>query len=78
MYAGGEFLFFYENLVAADLAGPTEVATLGDSLLEATRRLGVRGTAALPVVEQGSHRLIGLVSRSHILAAYERALSRPA
>jgi CIC family chloride channel protein len=66
-----------EGLVAANVAGPTEVATLGDSLLEATRRLGVRGTSALPVVEQGSHRLIGLVSRSHILAAYERALSKP-
>jgi hypothetical protein len=45
------------------------------ALLQATRRLGVRGASALPVVEAGSLRLIGLVSRSHILAAYERALS---
>jgi CIC family chloride channel protein len=63
------------GLVAADVAGPTETVTLDDSLLEATRRLGVRGASALPVVEEGSLRLVGLISRSHILAAYERALS---
>jgi CIC family chloride channel protein len=63
------------GLAAADVAGPTETVTLDDSLLEATRRLGVRGASALPVVEERSLRLIGLISRSHILAAYERALS---
>jgi CIC family chloride channel protein len=62
-------------LAAVDLAGPTETVTLSDSLLEATRRLGVRGASALPVVEDGSLRLIGFISRSHILAAYERALT---
>jgi CBS domain-containing protein len=35
----------------------------------------VRGASALPVVEERSLRLIGLISRSHILAAYERALT---
>ncbi len=59
---------------AADLAGPIEAVTLGDSLLEAVRRMGVRGTPALPVVDR-SARLLGIVSRSHILAAYERALT---
>jgi CIC family chloride channel protein len=63
------------GLTAADMVGPTETVTLGDSLLEATRRLGVRGSSALPVVEEGSLRLTGLISRSHILAAYQRALS---
>jgi CIC family chloride channel protein len=62
-------------LVAADLAEPTETITLADDLLEAIRRLGVRGTPALPVVEAGTTRLIGLVSRSHILTVYERTLS---
>jgi CBS domain-containing protein len=62
-------------LAAVDVAGPTETVTLSDSLLEATRRLGVRGASALPVVEDGSVRLIGFISRSHILAAYERALT---
>jgi CBS domain-containing protein len=61
--------------VAADVAGPIETVTLSDSLLEAIRRMGVRGTPALPVLGVEGHRLLGIVSRSHILAAYERALS---
>ncbi|MEO6056245.1 MAG: chloride channel protein [Gemmatimonadales bacterium] len=66
---------FAAEQAAVDVAGPTETVALSDSLLEATRRLGVRGATAVPVVEEGSLRLIGLISRSHILAAYERALS---
>jgi chloride channel protein, CIC family len=63
-------------LIAADVAGPTETVTPADSLLEATRRLGTRGASALPVVDQpGGERLIGMLTRSHILAAYERALT---
>jgi CIC family chloride channel protein len=63
-------------LIAADVAGPTETVTPADSLLEATRRLGTRGASALPVVDQpGGDRLIGMLTRSHILAAYERALT---
>jgi chloride channel protein, CIC family len=61
--------------VAADLAGPIEAVTPSDSLLEAIRRMGVRGSPALPVVDAAGVRLLGLVSRSHILAAYERALT---
>jgi chloride channel protein, CIC family len=60
---------------AADVAGPIETVTLSDSLLEAIRRMGVRGTPVLPVLSAGSHRLLGIISRSHILAAYERALT---
>ncbi len=65
-------------LAAVDLAGPTETVTLSDTLLEAIRRLGVRGASALPVVEEGSGRLIGIVSRANILALYERRLTGPA
>ena len=61
--------------LAADVTGPIETVTLSDTLLEAMRRMGVRGTSALPVLSAGSHRLLGMVSRSHILAAYERALT---
>ena len=64
-----------DGRVAADVAGPIEAVTLSDTLLEANRRMGVRGTPVLPVLAVDSHRLIGIVSRSHILAAYERALT---
>jgi CIC family chloride channel protein len=64
-----------DGRVAADVAGPIEAVTLADTLLEANRRMGVRGTPVLPVLALDSHRLIGIVSRSHILAAYERALT---
>lgn len=64
-----------DGRVAADVAGPTEAVTLADSLLEAIRRMGVRGAPALPVVGLDHARLLGMVSRTHILAAYERALS---
>lgn len=60
---------------AADVASPIETVTLSDTLLEAIRRMGIRGTPALPVLRPGSHRLLGIVTRSHILAAYERALT---
>jgi CIC family chloride channel protein len=63
-------------LIAADVAGATETVTPADTLLEATRRLGTRGASALPVVDQAEgNRLIGMITRSHILAAYERALT---
>ena len=62
------------QLVAADIAGPSETVTTADTLLEATRRLGIRGASALPVVDRDG-RLLGLLSRSHILAVYERALT---
>ena len=60
-------------LVALDVASPAESVTPGDSLLEAIRRMGVRGTASIPVVDQATGHFLGLVSRAHVLALYERA-----
>ena len=65
----------HSDLVAADVAGSTETVMVEDTLLEAMRRLGVRGASALPVVDTSGRRVIGVVSRTHILAAYERALT---
>lgn len=61
-------------VLAADLAKPTEVVALGDSLLEAVRRMGVRGIGTLPVVDPDSGRVVGVVHRAGILARYERAV----
>ncbi|HWJ24210.1 MAG TPA: CBS domain-containing protein, partial [Gemmatimonadaceae bacterium] len=63
-------------LLAADLATPTETVGLDDSLMEAIRRMGVRGANALPVTERGTNRLLGVVSRAHVLAVYEQAVSQ--
>lgn len=69
----------YGNLapivLAADLAQPTETIAPNDSLLDAVRRLGVRGATALPVVDAATERVLGLLSRHHVLAAYERSLA---
>ena len=62
-------------LIAADLALPTETLRLDDSLLTATRRMGVRGTGTLPVVDEASGRLLGMVTRANVLALYQRALA---
>jgi len=67
----------YGNLasivLAIDLAHPTETVTPNESLLDATRRMGVRGVTALPVLDRANGRVIGTLSRHHVLAAYERA-----
>ena len=63
-------------LVAADIASPAEAVGPRDSLLEAIRRMGVRGVPSIPVVDPESGRLLGLVSRAHILALYERTVAR--
>ena len=63
------------HLVAADVANPTETVTPNDSLLDAIRKMGVRGASSLPVVDPESGRLVGLVSRAHVLALYERAIA---
>jgi chloride channel protein, CIC family len=72
----------YGNLaplvLAADLAQPTETITPNDSLLDAVRRLGVRGVTALPVVDATTERVVGLLSRHHVLAAYERSIAESA
>ncbi|MDE3216946.1 MAG: chloride channel protein, partial [Gemmatimonadota bacterium] len=57
-------------IVAADVARPTETVTLDDSLLEAIRKMGVRGAAAVPVVDRPSGRYLGLITRSHVLSLY--------
>jgi CIC family chloride channel protein len=64
---------------AADVAQPSEVVSLGDSLLDAVRQMGVRGVAALPVVERGTSELKGLITRGHVMTADERrvAFGRP-
>lgn len=63
-------------LLAADLARPPEVRSPDNTLLQATRRMGVRGSDTLPVVDPGSGRLLGTVSRAHVLAAYQRSVAR--
>jgi CIC family chloride channel protein len=64
-------------LLALDIARPSESVALNDSLLEAIRKMGVRGTGALPVVDRRTGHLVGLLSRSHILDIYERSVSSP-
>jgi len=73
---------------SAGSEGPTAVlgATFGsalarafrftpeESLLEAMRRMGVRGSGSLPVVDGAGH-LRGLVTRAHIMAVYVRRLA---
>ena len=69
----------YGNLaalvLAVDLARPTETVTPNETLLDATRRMGVRGVSAVPVVDPQSGRVLGLLSRHHVLAAYERSIA---
>ena len=62
-------------LLAGDIAHPTESVAPTDSLLEAVRRMGVRGAESIPVVDRRTNRLLGLINRSHILNLYERAVS---
>ena len=62
-------------LVASDMAIPAETVAPGDSLLEAIRRMGVRGAPSIPVVDRATGHLLGLVSRAHVLALYERAVA---
>jgi CBS domain-containing protein len=65
-------------LRAVDIASPAETVAPGDSLLEAIRKMGVRGAPSIPVVDAATGRLLGLVSRAHILALYERTVARSA
>lgn len=58
---------------AADVVTPTETVTPEDSLLIAVRRMGLRGTGLLPVVSPANRRLLGVVSRAHVLAVYRRS-----
>jgi CIC family chloride channel protein len=64
-------------LVAADLIRPqAERVTPEDSLLTALRRLGAQDVDSLPVVDtEDRERLLGIVSRQDVMAAYERQLT---
>lgn len=62
-------------LLASDVAQVSETVAPTDSLLEAIRKMGVRGAASIPVIDPHTNRLVGLISRSHILNIYERTVS---
>lgn len=62
-------------LVASDIAQQSEVVSPGDSLLEAIRKMGVRGAESIPVVDRHTNRLLGIINRSHVLNLYERTVS---
>jgi CIC family chloride channel protein len=62
-------------LVAGDVAQPSETVSPGDSLLEAVRKMGIRGAEAIPVVDRHTRRLLGLINRRHVLNLYERTVS---
>ncbi|HEU4988277.1 MAG TPA: CBS domain-containing protein, partial [Gemmatimonadaceae bacterium] len=64
-----------ELIVAADVARPTETVTPQDSLLDAIRKMGVRGAGAVPVVDPDG-RYLGLITRSHVLSLYERTVTK--
>ncbi len=61
-------------VIAADVAQPSEVVAPSDSLLEAVRRMGVRGVGSLPVVDPATQRVLGVVHRAGMLALYERSV----
>ncbi len=63
-------------VIAADLEDPdVEVVMPRDTLLEASRRMGIRDLDYIPVVEStDSRRLLGLLSRAEILEAYQTRL----
>ncbi len=63
------------DLVASEVTIPAETVAPGDSLLEAIRRMGVRGAPSIPVVDRATGHLLGLVSRAHVLARYEQAVA---
>lgn len=63
-------------VVAGDIARPSETVAPSDSLLVAIRQMGVSGSGALPVVERGTSRLLGMISRSHVLSVYDRHASQ--
>ena len=67
---------YQEVIVAGDLASQQfERVTSNDSLATALQRLGVRGSHYVPVVDaQHADRLVGVIGRREILAAYEREL----
>jgi CBS domain-containing protein len=69
----------YGNLaslvLAIDLAHASETVTPNETLLDATRRMGIRGVSAVPVVDAQTGQVLGLLSKHHVLAAYERSVA---
>jgi len=62
-------------LLAADLAEPTEVAVMTDSVQTALAKLNARAADLVPVAESEAHPvLLGVVTREDVFAAYEREL----
>lgn len=67
---------FAPVVLAGDLANPNyERVAPDESLATALQRLAVRGSHTIPVVDRmDPHRLIGVIGRQEILAAYDREL----
>lgn len=63
---------------AADAVEPSEIVGPSDSLLDAVRKMGVRGAAALPVVDRVSGQVVGLITHAHVTTAYESRVARTA
>ncbi|MBA2684617.1 MAG: chloride channel protein [Gemmatimonadaceae bacterium] len=62
-------------LLAADLAEPTEVAVVTDTVQTALAKLNARAADLLPVVQSEARPiLLGVLTREDVLAAYEREL----
>ncbi len=67
--------YLAELIMAADVARPTETVTPNDTLLDAIRKMGVRGAGAVPVVDADDGSYLGLITRSHVLNLYERTVT---
>jgi CIC family chloride channel protein len=65
----------HATLTAREAVRPSETLEPDDSLLEAMKRMGARGTGALPVVDPVRGSFVGLLSRSDVLGLYERILA---
>jgi len=61
-------------VLAGDVANPIEAVSPDDTLLDAIRKMGTRGSDSLPVVERRDGRLLGLITRAHVLTLYERSV----
>ncbi|HEX6006463.1 MAG TPA: chloride channel protein [Burkholderiales bacterium] len=59
-------------IIASDLTAPTEIVIPQDTLLYAIEKMARRESGTLPVVNAQNGRLVGVITRRHILDAYER------
>lgn len=58
-------------LLLSDVVVPSEVVNADETLDVALARMAIRGAGALPVLEPATGRVIGVLDRGHLLAAYE-------